>query len=142
MPVRLKPTAFILEQPQLLLFALLATMSSGFGQTFFISLFGGEIRAAFELTHTTYGTLYATATVCSALLLVRIGPVIDIWPLQRVALFTVLIVTAGCLFMGFWLFVPACKIHCILQVLKTMFRGDQARDPGPGHFGRYAGVGA
>jgi len=91
----------MLEQPQLLLFALLATMSSGFGQTFFISLFGGEIRAAFELTHTTYGTLYATATVCSALLLVRIGPVIDIWPLQRVALFTVLIVTAGCLFMGF-----------------------------------------
>jgi len=101
MPARLKLPTFIQEQPQLLLFALLATMSSGFGQTFFISLFGGEIRAAFELTHTTYGTLYATATVCSALLLVRIGPVIDIWPLQRVALFTVVIVTAGCLFMGF-----------------------------------------
>ncbi|MEX2469161.1 MAG: MFS transporter, partial [Pseudohongiellaceae bacterium] len=75
-------------------------MSSGFGQTFFISIFGGEIRAAFDLSHTAYGSLYATATVISALLLVRLGTLVDIWPLHRVAMLTVLLLAGGCLLLG------------------------------------------
>ena len=91
---------FLAEQPRIALFALLATFSSGFGQTFFVAVFGGEIRAAFDLSHTHYGLLYGGATVISALLLLQAGSLADRWPLTRVATFALLLLAAGCLLIG------------------------------------------
>ncbi|MFB6259409.1 MAG: hypothetical protein ABEK42_01630 [Thiohalorhabdaceae bacterium] len=42
---------FILGNRRFLAFWLAAAALSGFGQTFFISLFGGQIRAGFDLSH-------------------------------------------------------------------------------------------
>jgi len=91
---------FIREQPHLAAFALLATVGSGFGQTFFVSIFGGELREAFDLSHAAYGALYAGATVTSALLLLRAGTLVDHLALHHVSLATVLILAAGCLLIG------------------------------------------
>ncbi|WP_045218212.1 MFS transporter [Desulfonatronum thioautotrophicum] len=87
--------------PKLALFTLLATAASGFGQTFFVSFFGGEIRQAFELTHTAYGCLYSGATLCSALLLLRFGGLVDTWTLPRVTALALGILVGGCLLIGF-----------------------------------------
>ena len=91
---------FLAEQPRIALFALLATFSSGFGQTFFIAVFGGELRATFELSHTHYGLLYGGATVISALILLQAGALADRWPLARVASLALLLLAAGCLLIG------------------------------------------
>jgi len=87
--------------PRLALFALAATAASGLGQTFFVSFFGGEIRQAFDLTHTAYGSLYSGATLCSALLLLRFGGLLDTWTLPRVTALAIGILAGGCLLVGF-----------------------------------------
>lgn len=81
-------------------FGTLAMATSGFGQTFFVAVFGAEIRGAFELSHTAYGTLYSLATICSAALLLRAGRWADDWPLARAAAVAVLLLAGGCLLVG------------------------------------------
>ncbi|WP_068301155.1 MFS transporter [Pararhodobacter sp. CCB-MM2] len=56
--------------------ALISFLSS-FGQTFFISVFAGDIRAEFGLSHAGWGGVYATATTVSALVMVFAGGVSD-----------------------------------------------------------------
>jgi len=53
------------------------TFLSSFGQTFFISLSGPDIREAFGLSNGTFGLVYSTATLCSGLLMIWVGAVID-----------------------------------------------------------------
>ncbi|MEX2475020.1 MFS transporter [Marinobacter sp.] len=85
------------ENPRLALFAVLATASSGFGQTFFFSVFGGGIRATFGLQNSTYGLIYSLATLASAVLLLKLGPLADKWSLNRMTLLAVAILAVGCL---------------------------------------------
>ena len=53
------------------------TYLSSFGQTFFISLSGPNIRDAFGLTHGSFGLIYSAATLSSGLLMIWVGSVID-----------------------------------------------------------------
>jgi MFS family permease len=53
------------------------TLLSSFGQTFFISLSGPNIREAFGLTHGAFGSIYSLATLSSGLLMIWVGSVID-----------------------------------------------------------------
>jgi MFS family permease len=53
------------------------TFLSSFGQTFFISLSGPNIRDAFGLTNGTFGLIYSIATLSSGLLMIWAGSIID-----------------------------------------------------------------
>lgn len=64
-----------------LAFGFLLTFFSSVGQTFFIALFNRQIREVYGLTAGEFGTLYAAATLISAVLMVRAGRQIDHWPL-------------------------------------------------------------
>ncbi|MCA0899806.1 MULTISPECIES: MFS transporter [Microbulbifer] len=92
---------FIRSNPKLAFFALVAVAASGFGQTFFIAIFGGALRAEFNLSNGLYGAGYSAATLLAALVLLGAGTLIDHWPLRRVAILGTLLLTAGCLVMGF-----------------------------------------
>ena len=59
---RILPSA----KPELTLGVLLI-FSSSIGQTYFISLFSGEIRNEFNLSHGNFGTFYSAATLTSAI---------------------------------------------------------------------------
>lgn len=50
---------------------------SSFGQTFFISLFAGEIRAEFGLSHGAWGGIYGLGTTASAVVMVWAGGLTD-----------------------------------------------------------------
>ncbi len=63
----------------------LLTFGSAFGQTWFISLFAGEIRAEHGLSDGEWGALYTVATLASAALLVGRGALADTMPLNRLA---------------------------------------------------------
>jgi MFS family permease len=55
----------------------LLSFSSSFGQTFFIAVFAGEIRAEYGLSHGEWGVLYSLATMASAAVMVFAGGVTD-----------------------------------------------------------------
>jgi MFS family permease len=75
------PLSFLRAHGRLIGFGFFMYFCSSAGQTFFIALFGGELRAAFNLSHGAFGTLYAVATFASAATLVWAGRLIDRVPL-------------------------------------------------------------
>jgi MFS family permease len=92
--------AFLRAHGRLLGFGLVMALSSGFGQTFFISLFGAEVRAGLDLSHGGFGTLYSLGTLGSAALLVFGGRLIDRWPLALFAGTVLGGLALGCLAMS------------------------------------------
>ncbi len=68
---------FLAANPRFLAFGFLAAFFSGFGQTFFLAFFGGEIRVAFDLGHGGLGAIYSGATLASGVLLIWLGRLVD-----------------------------------------------------------------
>ncbi len=62
--------------------------SSSIGQTFFISLFSGEIRNEFNLSHGMFGIFYSTATLISAIVFFWLGKLTDEFNLTFLGLVT------------------------------------------------------
>ncbi|SDF57648.1 Sugar phosphate permease [Limimonas halophila] len=92
--------SFIAANPWFLAFGFLAAFFSSFGQTFFIAMFGGELRAAFDLSHTAYGALYSGATLASGLTLTAFGRLMDRMSLERYTLAVCVAAAAACVLMG------------------------------------------
>lgn len=91
---------FLQKEKRLLLFAILFTFFSSFGQTFLISLFVPFYLADFSLTNTTFGILYSAATLGSAALLPWLGQWIDRISLRRYSLIVALTLFAAALLMA------------------------------------------
>lgn len=68
---------FLLTNARFLAFGLLVTLTASFGQTYFIALFSGQIRATFALSHGGFGLVYSLATLASGLSLIWLGRQID-----------------------------------------------------------------
>ena len=68
---------FYIHNSRWLLACALITFSTGFGQTFFISLFASELRNHFNISHSVWGTIYATGTLASAALMLVLGGLVD-----------------------------------------------------------------
>ena len=62
---------------KVLLFGIIFTFFSSFGQSFFLGLFNPSIRDELNITHGQFGSIYAGATICSSLVLVWFGKKID-----------------------------------------------------------------
>ena len=77
------------------------TFLSSFGQTFFISLSGPDIRAAIGLTHGAFGSIYSVATLSSGLLMIWVGSVIDRVDIRLYATTAMLGLTAAAISLSF-----------------------------------------
>ena len=82
-------TMFMRDNARWLLGGFLLTFFSGFGQTYFISLAGAEIRGEYKLSHGEFGGLYMLATLASAATLPMLGRVVDIYSVARTVLIVV-----------------------------------------------------
>ncbi|MBW3098049.1 MFS transporter [Pseudohoeflea coraliihabitans] len=80
---------FLRENARWIIGGFLLTFFSSFGQTFFIALSAGEIRAEFGLSHGQFGGLYMIATLASALTLPQLGKVVDRYSIAMVATFVI-----------------------------------------------------
>ena len=80
--------------------ALLSFLSS-FGQTFFISIFGGEIREAYGLTNGDWGLIYMIGTGASAIVMVFAGGLADRFRVRTLGIVVILMLASACLFMAF-----------------------------------------
>lgn len=77
------------------------TLFSSFGQSFFIGMWGDDLRAKFSLTHGDWGTLYAGATLLSAMTLPWLGRVLDFMPGWKVAGFVIPCLAGACLLIAY-----------------------------------------
>jgi len=69
--------AFLRANAPWLAAGVLLTFLSSFGQTYFISVFAGEIRDVFALSHGEWGGIYSAGTAASALAMVWAGGLTD-----------------------------------------------------------------
>nr|WP_217358383.1 MFS transporter [Ruegeria atlantica] len=69
---------FLYQNASWLSAGVLLTFLSSFGQTFFISIFAGEIRAAYGLSHGSWGAIYSLGTTLSAVVMIWAGGLTDI----------------------------------------------------------------
>jgi len=81
-PINAEP-GFLRANCRWLLAGLLLTLASSFGQTFFISVFSADIRAAFDLSHGDFGGIYMAGTLASAVAMMLAGKIADVWTLRR-----------------------------------------------------------
>lgn len=93
--------AFIIQNAPWLAAGALLTLLSGFGQTYFISLFAGEIRDEFGLTNGQWGGIYTLGTSASALLMVWAGGLTDRFRARALGSAVLLLLGAACLLMAF-----------------------------------------
>lgn len=98
---------FVLDNRRWLSGALALTFFSGAGQTFFIALFAGDIRADHGLTHGGFGLVYMVATLASAATLVTLGRVVDRFEMRAVASATVAALCVACVLMATARSIPA-----------------------------------
>jgi MFS family permease len=78
----------------------LLTFFSSFGQTFFISLSAGEIRAEYDLSHGGFGTLYMLATLASAATLPQLGKIVDRISVASTVLLAAPVLAVACILMA------------------------------------------
>ena len=81
---------------RLLLFGFLMTFCSAPGQTFFISLFSGEIRHSMNLSDGEFAAIYSLATLGSAIVMIWSGSLIDRIDLRKLSIAFVLGLAIAC----------------------------------------------
>lgn len=74
----------------------LLTFSSSFGQTYFISIFAGDIRSEFGLSHGQWGGIYALGTLISAALMLTVGGVVDGYRTRSLAVLNLTLFACVC----------------------------------------------
>ena len=78
----------------------LLTFLSSFGQTFFISVFAGEVREGFGLSHGQWGGIYTLGTGASAVVMVWAGGLTDRFRVRSLGPVVLLFLALACLAMA------------------------------------------
>ena len=86
---------------KVIIFGFIFTFFSSFGQSFFLGLFNAPIRNELSITHGQFGSIYASATIFSSLLLIWVGKKIDDYRILNYSLFVVILLFASSLFFSF-----------------------------------------
>ena len=83
---------------KVILFGFIFTFFSSFGQSFFLGLFNSSIRDALSITHGQFGTIYASATLLSSLIIIWVGKKIDDIDVFKFGTFVILLLSFSCYF--------------------------------------------
>ncbi len=86
---------------KVIIFGFIFTFFSSFGQSFFLGLFNAPIRNELGITHGQFGSIYASATICSSLLLIWVGKKIDDYRILNYSFFVVTLLFISSLFFSF-----------------------------------------
>ena len=78
----------------------LISVSSSFGQTFFISIFAGVLMAEFQLTDGEWGGIYSLGTMASAVAMLYGGIFADRFRAGILASVVLVMLALACLFMA------------------------------------------
>ena len=92
--------SFIRENAPFLATGALLSFLSSFGQTFFISIFGGEIRAEYGLSNGDWGLIYMIGTGASAAVMVFAGGLADRFRVRQLGITVILLLGLSCVLMA------------------------------------------
>jgi len=92
--------AFLKQNANWLGTGALLTFLSSFGQTYFISIFAGEIRTSFDLSHGAWGGIYTLGTGASAVVMVWAGGLTDRFKVRHLGAATLIFLAVSCLLMS------------------------------------------
>ena len=81
---------------KVIVFGFIFTFFSSFGQSFFLGLFNSSIRDALSITHGQFGSIYASATLLSSVVLIWIGKKIDDVNILKFASYVIIFLSASC----------------------------------------------
>ena len=81
---------------KVIVFGFIFTFFSSFGQSFFLGLFNSSIRDALSITHGQFGSIYASATLLSSIVLVWIGKKIDDVNILKFASYVIIFLSSSC----------------------------------------------
>ena len=98
---------------KVIIFGFIFTFFSSFGQSYFLGLFNSSIRETLSITHGQFGTIYASATLCSSLLLIWVGKKIDDVNIFKFAFFVIILLSFACFFFS--------KISSVLLLFVAIF---------------------
>ncbi len=83
---------------KVILFGFIFTFFSSFGQSFFLGLFNSSIRDALSITHGQFGSIYASATLISSIILVWFGKKIDDINILKFSYLVIILLAFSCFF--------------------------------------------
>ena len=83
---------------KVIFFGFIFTFFSSFGQSYFLGIFNSSIRETLSITHGQFGSIYASATLCSSLLLIWVGKKIDDVNIFKFAFFVTILLSFACFF--------------------------------------------
>lgn len=106
---------FIKNNARWLAGGFLLVFFSSFGQTFFISIWGAEIRADYGLTHGGFGAVYMIGTLASAATLPFVGKIVDRYSVANCAALVIIMLAlaTGIMAWGEGLFVLVLSIYLL-----------------------------
>lgn len=87
---------FFTKNARFVSFGFFLALFSSFGQTFYVALFNGVLGAELNLSSSQLGSLYGGATFISAILLMFIGKLIDVWDLRIFAAMVAVVLATAC----------------------------------------------
>lgn len=102
--------SFIRANWMFLLAGFLLCFTSSYGQTYFISIFAGDIKADFDLTDGQWGGIYTVGTTLSAVAMIWAGVLTDQFRVRALALAVMIALALACLAMALntsWLLLMA-----------------------------------
>ena len=83
---------------KVILFGFIFTFFSSFGQSYFIGIFNYSIRTDLSITHGQFGTIYASATLLSSIVLIWVGKKIDDMSVFKFSIFVIILLSFACYF--------------------------------------------
>ena len=98
---------------KVIFFGFIFTFFSSFGQSYFLGLFNSSIRDTLSITHGQFGSIYASATLFSSVLLIWVGKKIDDINIFKFAIFVTALLSFACFFFS--------KISSILLLFIGIF---------------------
>ena len=81
---------------KVIIFGFIFTFFSSFGQSFFLGIFNTSIRNELSITHGQFGSIYASATLLSSIVLIWVGKKIDDINISRFAFYVILLLSFSC----------------------------------------------
>ncbi|PTX57872.1 MFS transporter [Litoreibacter ponti] len=88
---------FVRDNARWLAAGFLLTLSSSYGQTFFISIFAGEIQAEFSLSNAAWGGIYMLGTLGSAVVMIWAGVLTDLFRVRTIGSIVLVLLAAACI---------------------------------------------
>lgn len=99
-PRRMGYFRFLITNRLFLLAGFLLTFTSSFGQTYFISLFAGEVKGAFGLSDGAWGGIYTIGTTLSAVTMIWAGALTDRFRVRQLSLWVMVLLVVACIAMA------------------------------------------